>query len=308
MKIGSLVKTKKFILSFFLNTLILTLIGFSFSRPVNKSYYSYETWNNCTSKYVAYDSRKFDKNYYYYFGDRVSVALNNGDGVLIKADVYQFIDGVTYDDGSLLNEKNVVDGFYSTLDDNEIAISDTVANKYGLKIGDALYVNDSLKPKVKYVFRNLYDIKEPSIDNDGNVVFVGFNSPILEKFIYAGFSNETTVFNEAYPFSKPKTKFLEIMFIYLGMTCVLALAAELALILVYRKQEKANLYEDLISGSKADYCQSLIVVNLLLHMLPALMASAVLASIRHFLSALTVVSVVLIVSLIKCIVLRLRVH
>lgn len=308
MKIGSLVKTKKYVLSFFLNTLILTLIGLSFSRPINKSYCSYETWSNCTSKYVAYDSRKFDKNYYYYFGDRVPVALNGGDAILIKAEVYQFIDGTAYDDGSLLNEKNVVDGVYSTLDNNEIAIPDTIANKYGLKIGDALYVNDSLRPKVKYVFRNLYDIKDPSIDSDRNVVFVGFDSPILEKFIYAGFSNETAVFNEVYPFSKPKSEFLETMFIYLGMTCILALAAELALILIYRKQEKANLYKDLISGSKADYCQSLIVVNLLLHMLPALIASAVLASIRCFLSALTMVSVVLILSLIKCIVLRLRVH
>lgn len=105
MKIWSFVKNKKFILSFLLSTLILTLIGASFSQPINKSYYSYKTWDNCTSKYVAYDSREFDKNYYYYYGDEVTLSPNSGDGILIKADVYQFVDDVTYDDGSLLNKK-----------------------------------------------------------------------------------------------------------------------------------------------------------------------------------------------------------
>lgn len=308
MKIGSFIKTRKFIFSFLLNALALALIGLSFSSPINKSLYSYETWSNCTSRYVAYDSRAFGKNYYCYYGDGVSVALSSGDGILVKADVYQFVNGVSYDDGSLLNERNVIEGIYSVLSDNEIAIPTTVANKYGLKIGDALYVNDSLKSEVKYIFRNLYNIKEPSLDGDGSVVFVGFGSPLSEKFVYAGFSNETDVYNEAYPFSRAKSEFLRTMFIYAGITSVLALVAELVLVLVYRKQEKANLYKDLISGGKANYYQSLIAVNLLLHLLPALIASAILTLVGCYLSALDVIGVAFILALIKCVALRLKVR
>lgn len=308
MKIGSFVKTKKFILSFFFNSLILTLIGFSFSNSVNESYSSYETWNNCTSKYIAYDSRKFDKNYYCYFGDDVSVALSRGDGILLNADVYQFIDGVAYDDGSLLNEKNIADGTYSILRDNEIAIPKRIANKYNLKIGDVLYLNGSLKSIVKYVFRDFYNIKEPSIGNDKNVVFVGSGKPMSKEFVYAGFSSETSVFNEAYPFSKPKFEFLVTMLMYLGAISVLALVAELAIVLIYRKQEKANLYKILISGSKTDYYQSLIVVNLLLHILPVLIASVILASIGCYLNAFTITFIVSMIVLIKCVTFRLKIR
>ncbi len=308
MKIGSLIKTKKYIWSFLLNTLVLTLIGLSFSNPINKSFYSYETWCNCTSGYVAYDGRPFDKNYYYYYGDNVPLALSEGDGILVKADVYQFVDGAEYDEGSLLNKKNVVDGIYSALENNEIAIPETLASKYSLKLGDALYVRNSLKFKVQYIFRNLYNVKEASIVSDGNVVFVGFASPLSEKYVYAGFSNETAVFNEVYPFSKAKSEFLKTAFTYLGIISILALMVELVLILIYRKQEKANLYKDLISGSKTGYYQSLIMVNLLLHILPALIASTILASIRCYFGALAVIGVVLVLTLAKCAIFRFKVR
>lgn len=308
MKIGSLIKTKKFLLSFLFNAIILTLIGVSFSIPINQSFYSYETWNNCTSRYIAYDSRKFEKNYYYYYGDNVPVSLKSGDGILVKADVYQFIDEIVYDNGSLLNEKNVVDGRYSNLVNGEIAIPSTIADKYGLKIGDSLVLDDTLNFKVKYIFRNLYDIKEPSIANSENVVFIGYEKLLDAKYVYAGFSSDTAVFNDVYTFAKAKSAFLKTLYIYIGITVVLALIAQMVIILIYRKQEKANLYKDLISGSKTSYFQSLIIVNLLLHVLPVLIATSILIALGCNLSGLALTVGVLMITVAKCIILRVKVH
>ncbi len=305
---GSLIRTKKFLLSFLLNTIILTLIGVSFSKLINQSFYSYETWNNCTSKYIAYDNRKFDKNYYYYYGDNVTVSLKSGDGILVKADVYQFIDEIVYDNGSLLNDKNVVDGQYSNLVNGEIAIPTTIADKYELKIGDSLIIDDTLNFKVKYIFRNLYDIKEPSITNSGNVVFIGSEKLLDAEYVYAGFSSDTAVFNNVYPFSKAKSEFLKTLYIYIGISVVLALITQMVIILIYRKQEKANLYKDLISGSRSSYFQSLIIVNLLLHVLPVLIATSILIALGCNLSGLALTVGVLMITVAKCIILRVKVH
>lgn len=162
--------------------------------------------------------------------------------------------------------------------------------------------------EVKYVFRNLYNIKDPSIFNDGNVVFLGFGKALADTYLYAGFSNETAVYNEIYPFSRAKSEFLKTTFIYLGLVLVLTLMVETMMILIYRKQEMASLYKDLISGSKAAYFQSLVFVNLLLHLLSALIASTVLSSIGCYLSAVTILSTVSLLVLIKCVVLRIQIH
>lgn len=308
MKIGSFIKTPKFIISFVLNVMFLTLFGGIFSQSINQSFYSYKTWNNCTSKYVFYDSRKFAKNCYYYYGDNVIVSLNSGDGILIKADVYQFIDGITYDNGSLLNENNIVSGNYSDLKNCEIAIPSTIADKYKLKIGDSLILDDAFSFKVKYIFRNLYDIKEPSITNSSNVIFIGYENLLKVEYIYAGFSSNANVFNKVYLFEKAKSDFLKTIYIYLGLTMILALLPEIVILLIYRKQEKTNLYIELISGSKISYFQSLIFVNLLLHALPVLIASSFLTIFRCYLSAVALTATVLIITLIKCVVLRVKIH
>lgn len=308
MKIGSFIRTKKFLLSFLFNTIVLTLIGVSFSQLINQSFYSYETWNNCTSKYVAYDSRKFTKNYYYYYGDNVIVSLNSGDGIVVKADVYQFIDGIEYDTDSLLNEKNIVAGNYSNLKNGEIAIPLPIANKYKLKIGDTLILDDTLSFKVKYIFRSLYNIKEPSITNSGNVVFIGYEGIFETEHMYAGFSSDTDVFNDVYPFANAKSEFSKTLCLYLSLTIVLALIAESVIILIYRKQEKKNLYEELLSGSRTSYFQSLIIVNLLLHVLPVLYSSLFLIVFGWYLSAIAIIVAVLLITLMKCAALRIRIH
>lgn len=308
MKFWSFIRTKKFLLSFLFNTLVLIIIGVSFSQLINQSFYSYETWTNCTSKYVAYDSRKFIENYYYYYGDNVIVSLNSGDGIVIKADVYQFIDGIAYDTGSLLNEKNIVIGNYSDLKNGEIAIPLPMADKYKLKIGDTIILDDTLNFKVKYIFRDLYNIKEPSITNSGNVVFIGYEDIFETEHVYAGFSSDTNVFNNVYPFANAKYEFLRTLYLYLSLTIVLALMAESAIILIYLKQEKKNLYKELLSGSKTSYFQSLIILNLLLYVLPVLFSSLVLIVCECYLSAIALIVAVLFITLMKYAALRVMIH
>ena len=97
MGIKSLLISKKFLISFAVNIIFLTLIGFLFSSSINSSIYSLKTWNNCESSYIAYDTREFDNNCYYYFGKNVSVNLSTGDSIRVNTDVYQFVNGKKYD-------------------------------------------------------------------------------------------------------------------------------------------------------------------------------------------------------------------
>lgn len=306
MKILSFLSQKKFICLFFINFLVLVLPVFLFSKDINKSYDSYKTFNNCTSTYIAYDSRKFAKNYYYYYDNGIIISLQKGDGTSIKADVYQFIDDVTYDDGSLLNEKNIACGTYSNLKDSEIAIPESIAKKNNLKIDDTLFIN-SLDSKIKYIFKDLYNIKEPSITSDECVVFIGSSSPIKQNYVYAGFSNTSNVFNKIYIFSKAKSEFLKTIIFNSAIIVVLNSIIQIIIICFYKKQEETNLKNELISGSKKDYYQSLFLATFFLHIFPSLIALTSLLSLHYYISAIVSFATVFIISLIKIIVLKIKV-
>lgn len=308
MGIRSLLISKKFLISFAVNIIFLTLIGFLFSSSINSSIYSLKTWNNCESSYIAYDTREFDNNCYYYFGKNVSVNLSTGDSIRVNTDVYQFVNGKKYDNRSLLNQDNIKDGKYADLKANEIAIPESMSKKYNLNIGNHLYVFGTKEYTIQYVFRNLYDIKNPSIDSNGSVVFIGGETAITEFTYYAVFGNTNAVYNEVYTFSKAKSTFIGTTTVYCCLTAILSLIVELVIMFFFRKAEMKNLYVDWISGSKFNYCRSLIGVNMLIYFAPAMLSSTILAFTANYLSSIVIVSTALIFTITKMLVMRIKIH
>ncbi len=308
MGVRSLLISQKFLISFAVNIVFLALIGFLFSSSINSSVYSLETWKNCESSYIAYDAREFDNNCYYYFGKNVSVNLSTGDSVRVNADVYQFVNGKKYDNRSLLNQNNVMNGEYADLKANEIAIPESLSKKYNLNIGDHLYVFGTNEHTIQYVFRNLYDIKNPSIDSNGSVVFIGGDTAIAEFDYYAGFGSINAVYNEVYTFSKAKSAFAGTTIVYCCLTATLSAIVELVIMFFFRKAEMKNLYVDWISGSKSNYCRSLIGVNALIYFVPAMLSSMILAVTANYLSSIVIVSTAFIFTIAKMLVMRIKIH
>lgn len=308
MGIISLLTTKKFIIVFAINIIFLFLVGLSFASTINDSFNSLQTWNNCESDYIAYDSREFDNNCYYYYGKNISVNLSTGDSIRLNTEVYQFINGKTYDYKSLLNDKNIVKGQYSNLNGNEIAIPISLANKYNLNIGDNVYLFGRDSYEIKYIFKDLYDIKSPSIYSSGNVVFIGNDLPVYSSYLYSGFNSGSAVYNEVYSFSKAKEEFLITGFGFITLISILTIFIQIGISIIFRKAELKNLYKDCVSGSKRNYLRSLVGVNVMMHILPALIASIVLIALGYYASTIAVMCSIVIFVVIKIMSLKIKIH
>lgn len=304
----AILKTKKIVILMIINTLMLLLIGCLFSGAINASYQSYVVWNNCESGYVAYNQVVFEKNCYYYYGKQVAVKLNSGDSVKLNVDVYQFIPYMQYDNGSLLNEKNIILGEYYLLQDFELAVPKMIAEKYNLVIGDKLYVNNDISYEIKFIFENLYNIKNPSIDSSEAVIFVGGDNILNKDYVYAGFGVESGVYNEIYTFDRAKYSFILTMIINLFLVFLFCLFTQISIFIFIRKSEMSNLYKDCVSGSKKKYNRSLFGVNCLLHFIPLLIASIVLALMKNVISGISIFCTTLIFLIIKVIYLKVKIH
>lgn len=304
----SLFSTKKYWVTLVFNILLVSLIGLSFSSFINVSSYNLQTWNNTTSKYVAYDARKFSTNCYVYYGKSISFNLSEGDSIRIIADIYQFIEGNSYDEKSLLNKKNIVSGIYKELNGNEIAIPDNIAKEYSLNIGDIIYLNANIAYTIKYIFRNLYDIKKPNIDSNNGVIFIGSTiKKLSSNYTYAVFDNISKDYNEVYLFSKIINKFKFDKFLYLFIEIGLSLIVQIVITFMYKKSELSNLYKDLICGSKKRYYRSLLGVNFFIHLMPMLIASLILLILNNILISICLVISSLIYFVLKVIAYRIKI-
>lgn len=70
----------------------------------------------------------------------------------------------------------------------------------------------------------------------------------------------------------------------------------------------SNLYKDCVSGSKKKYNRSLFGVNCLLHFIPLLIASIVLALMKNVISGISIFCTTLIFLIIKVIYLKVKIH
>lgn len=209
MRIFKVFKTYKFSIIFSIEIIFFIALGLIFSGFVSSLEYKLETYGDCESTYIAYDSREFENNCYVYYGKHLNFNLSKGDSVRINCESYQFIDKVKYDAKSLINEKNVIYGEYKILDTSEIAIPEYVHKHYKLNVDDFLYLNGTEEYKIKFVFRDIGDVKNIKSNSTEISLFFGkTKQPIISQFKYAVFDNNSNSYNEIYLFSNHIINFL----------------------------------------------------------------------------------------------------
>lgn len=273
MSVFSALKNRKFLILILIETGML-LFGFLFRGWISGSLSLLTTWKNTGSTYVAYDTREFKDNCYVYYGDNVKVNLSSGDSVRVKCDLYQFIENGNYDLRSPLNEKNVIDGKYSDLNSSEIAIPQSVSSQYQLNISDLLYINGNKEYTVKYIFRDLGNIKEVNLKTGNLAIFIGADSKKLtESYQFAVFDNSTRDFNEIYLFSKTLYHTKINLIIGLSLCVVLFSISILLSCLLIKKAEYFQLYKCYVSGDRKGYKKTLYGINFMLILVPSLLVS-----------------------------------
>ncbi len=271
MKILSVFKTKKFLISITIESLLFVLVGVLFSKNISNSFYVLDTWSNCESSYIAFDSRRFEENCYAFYGNTVKVNTSKGDSVRLDCDVYQFLPGVNYDNRSLLNEKNVTSGTFKILSSNEIAVPEHIHNDYKIGVGQKLVLDGKDEYIVQFIFRNFRNIKEPSIDSKDSVVFIGTsNEPIKADFNYAVFNNVTKDYNDVFLFNKTLASIRDNLMVNMIISCVLFLASIFMALVFLRKSEQKQLFKVSVSGSKKGFIETLYGFNFLLLLLPTI--------------------------------------
>ena len=145
--------------------------------------------------------------------------------------------------------------FVNSLDQTGIAISKNVSDKYGIEIGDSLYVEFPYSSDMRrYTVTNLveanYDFIKPIVDNDIGIVFLGFDEEyktnVKSKYIAFSKESETEILstypqiinsviskaeNERYVFSQGKH-------ILVFQTVFVSIAMVLSYIFFYAKSGK----------------------------------------------------------------------
>lgn len=298
---------KRVILTILFCVILFVAIGLAFVNTINQALQGFDTWRNTDSTYVAYDSVEFGSNCYVYYGKDVYFGLGNTLTV-INAEAYQFIDGKTYDNRSLFNEKNVIDGQFSRLQGNEIAVPRAVAKKYNLAIGDSVYLFREEEYTVKFIFNDVYEIKNVGIYSDGNVVLVGASEYLYHKYQYAVFDNVSRQYNEVYLFSNTRKEFARSLILFLAVDVVLVAAVSLVNVLIFAKSKRKTLYKLHVAGNVKGYYKALFGVGALLLVCPAALASAVLMLIGSFAVAIAICAVVLVIYLAELLYLRLKIR
>lgn len=309
MRVYSVLKTKRFWISFAIEALMFSLIGVLFSGIINNSFKVLETWSNCDSSYIAYDSRKFDDNCYAFYGNDVRVNLSRGDSIRIKSDVYQFLENVNYDSRSLLNEKNVIAGEYKELSSNEMCISAYLSKEYGINIGDRLFVDGTDEYTIKYIYRDFGNIKEPKIQTEDSVLFLGVSSnPLRSSYQFAVFNNVTKDYNNIYIFNKALKPIKNNLIIYSLICSVLFVIPAVISIVLSWKPETKHLYKVFISGDRKRFLGTILAYNFLILILPALLSGFAILILGSWVIACYLFGVCMLAFITKMLCLRLKIN
>lgn len=303
-----LFRQKRVILTVLLCAVLFVAIGLAFANTINQALQGLDTWRNTESSYIAYDSVEFDSNCYVYYGKDVYFGLGKDSLTVINADVYQFIEGKTYDSKSLFNEKNVAEGQYSPLKGNEIALPLAVAKKHGLKLGDSVYLFRNEEYTVKYIFNDVYEIKNVGIYSSGNVVLVGASEYLYHKYQYAVFDNVSRQYDEVYLFSETSKEFTLSIMLFIAVDMLLVAAVSTVNVVIFAKSKQKTLYKLHVAGNVKGYYQALFGVGALLLICPAVLASAVMLIVGSIAVSVVICAVALVIYLAEILYLRMKIR
>lgn len=245
-----ILKTKKYYITVLVLSVVCIAIALCFSSAWNNVADARKTYSNCTASVVAYDSIPEEADSYANFESNVKVALQQGDGITLNVLVYQFLEDTEYTSNSIVNEDNVLYGDYSVLQYGEIAIPESVSEKYNLNIGDTLYV-DSLECEIKYIYRDIYLIYEVEFYNSQTVVFTGIDTVSLEaRENYCVFQPSGVIHNRIESLSDVRAELISMQAVYAAGVIVLTALVGLLILLTRRRNEAIAFKRLKLSGEK----------------------------------------------------------
>lgn len=165
---------KRIIIFLFILIIVLSSIA---SMHIEKHYRQIKFNNINKYDYIILSNNKYKYNSYSYYANDSKFFLK--DNKKINALVLMELEN-EYNDYAVISKNNVVKGEYKILDNNELAVSQNIANRFKLKINDAIYFDNISTGKkeeytIKYIFSDAYGIFEADVDNNFGIILMGFN-------------------------------------------------------------------------------------------------------------------------------------
>lgn len=156
----------------------------------------YNYYNSIKYDYTLLAENRKQNSYYFLDDDNYSLILSQDNSLLgyINAVCLMQVDD-KYSELGYYNESNVLIGVYKRLNYNECSITENVASKYGLKVGNIifnLYNEKITEYKIVNILKNTYNFLTPKEGVYQAYIFSGYNENKGSKEKYLSFS----IFND----------------------------------------------------------------------------------------------------------------
>lgn len=195
MKIAYL-KNISFYIYIFFSVILISLINLILVPSIIDNAKMYNYYNSIKYDYTLLAENRKQNSYYFLDDDNYSLILSQDNSLLgyINAVCLMQVDD-KYSKLGYYNESNVLIGVYKRLNYNECSITENVASKYGLKVGNIifnLYNEKITEYKIVNILKNTYNFLTPKEGVYQAYIFSGYNENKVSKEKYLSFS----IFND----------------------------------------------------------------------------------------------------------------
>lgn len=195
MKIAYL-KNISFYIYIFFSIILIPLINLILVPSIIDNAKMYNYYNSIKYDYTLLAENRKQNSYYFLDDDNYSLILSQDNSLLgyINAVCLMQVDD-KYSELGYYNESNVLIGVYKRLNYNECSITENVASKYGLKVGNIifnLYNEKITEYKIVNILKNTYNFLTPKEGVYQAYIFSGYNENKVSKEKYLSFS----IFND----------------------------------------------------------------------------------------------------------------
>lgn len=195
MKIAYL-KNISFYLYIFFSVILISLINLILVSSIIDNAKMYNYYNSIKYDYTLLAENRKQDSYYFLDDDNYSLILSQDNSLLgyINAICLMQVDD-KYSELGYYNESNVLIGVYKRLNYNECSITENIASKYGLKVGNIIFniYNEKITEyKIVNILKNTYNFLTPKERVYQAYIFSGYNENKVSKEKYLSFS----IFND----------------------------------------------------------------------------------------------------------------
>lgn len=184
MKIAYL-KNISFYIYIFFSIILISLINLILVPSIIDNAKMYNYYNSIKYDYTLLAENRKQNSYYFLDDDNYSLILSQDNSLLgyINAVCLMQVDD-KYSELGYYNESNVLIGVYKRLNYNECSITENVASKYGLKVGNIifnLYNEKITEYKIVNILKNTYNFLTPKEGVYQAYIFSGYNENKVSK-------------------------------------------------------------------------------------------------------------------------------